>query len=470
LTDAGAKRKTTKMKSIFTLVAICTASVTTFSQWAGLSIQQEIPVEKRIYNLAVGQTNNDAFPDLITFPFDEFSSVHVFRGDDSEAFSSPVVLQKQEQYRLLNAADIDHDGIDDLILSSYWGNGFRIYWGSANGEYEEGEHYGLTGHGKNIAIEDMNGDGKLDIIAFSGGSGQPITLHFYLGTNSRAIIPNGIFSSVLHTDMRITIVDKNQDGLKDIMVATSFPWFIIFYQQNGGAYKPQYWPWDVDLSESFTSEYHMADFNNDSKEDLLAFHYDEGFRIYEGLQDTLFSSTYRSVSTAPRLGKIFTTDLNLDGKVDIVMENYTMDYEPTEAFYYLLGNGDFTFSEPVLFDVGAPVDRMIVSDFNADDFPDIIIYSGSQKIITVMNDGIVAGSEDPLINVSVYPNPFTDVLQLEFASYPAKVNVFDSQGKVRKVFTATEKIALQTLDWAEGLYIVRTTYGKKITTLKVQKN
>jgi hypothetical protein len=458
------------MKSIFTFVAIWVIATPVFSQWAGLNIQQEISVDKRIYNLTVARTNNDAYPDLIAFPFDEFSSVQVFRGNENENFINPVVFQKQDQYRLLNTADLDNDGIDDLILSSYWGNGFRIYWGSATGEYAEGEHYGLTGHGKNIAIEDMNGDGKPDVIAFSGGSGQPITLHFYLGTNSRTLIPNGIFSSILHTDMRITVVDKNQDGLKDIMVAASFPWFVIFYQQTGGSYKPQYWPWDLDLTKPFTSEYYMADFNNDSKEDLLAFYFDEGFRVYEGLQDTLFSANYHPTPTASRLGRIFTTDLNQDGKVDIVMENYTTDYEPTETFYYMLGNGDFTFSEPVLFDVGAPVERMIVNDFNSDDFPDVIIYSADQKIITVMNEGIVAGGEDEPFKISAYPNPFKNILEIEFDSYPMNVSIFDMQGRIQTEFVAKEKTLVQTGDWLGGLYFVRAANGYRVNQFKVVKN
>lgn len=458
------------MKSFYAVVVASFMSASAYAQWNGFSVKQEVTLDHRIYNLTLAHSNADEYRDLIAFPFDAFTSVQIFRGDENENLSSPQVFEKQEQYRLLNTADLDNDGIDDLVLSSYWGNGFKIYWGSANGTYSEGQHYGLTGHGKNIAIEDMNGDDKLDVIAFSGGSGQPITLHFYLGTNSRTLIPNGIFSSILHTDTRITITDKNQDGLKDIMVASSFPWFVTFYQQPGGDYKPQYWPWDLDLTKPFTSEYYVADFNNDLKDDLLAFYFDEGFRLYEGLQDTLYSSTYHSTPIPSRLGRIFTTDLNQDGKIDIVMENYTSDYEPTETFYYLLGNGDFTFSEPELFNVGSPIERLTVGDLNSDGFSDVIVYSSEQKLVTILNEGIVSGSDGEQFEISAYPNPFTNVLALELDSYPAKVSIFDMQGKVQKEFVVREKTSVETGDWSNGLYFVRASNGRRVNQFKIAKN
>lgn len=457
------------MKYVFALLLVCHIQFTAFSQWMGFSVKQKIPVEHRLYNMTIAHTNGDDFRDVVAFPFDAFTTVQVFRGDETETLQTPQNFEKQELYRLLYAADVDNDGVDDLIISSYWGNGFRIYWGNGNGSYTEGNHYGLTGHGKNLVVEDMNNDGAKDIVAFSGGSGQPITLHLFFGTNSRQINAGGIFSSIVHTDTRITIVDKNQDGLKDVMVSSSFPWFVIFYQEQNGTYTPRYWPLDLDLNKPFTSEHFVADFNNDNRTDLLSFFFDEGFRLYEGLQDTLFSKEYHSIPTHSRLGKIFITDLNRDGKMDIVMENFTNEYEPTNSFYYLLGNGDFTFSEPTPFDVGAPIDRLIVGDLNGDEFPDVVVYSADKQLITVLNEGIVSGNEGQDFSFTAYPNPFNNVLRLEFDSYPARVTIFDIQGKIQTDFVATENKSLQTENWSDGLYVVSVNTGRKVNRFKVMK-
>jgi hypothetical protein len=450
------------------LVSALFISASCFSQWLGLSIKQEVPVSHRVYNLAVAHTNDDQFKDLITFPSDAYTTVNVFNGDEEETFSTMNTFEKQDQYRLLNTGDLDNDGIDDLVLSSYWGNGFKIYWGSASGQYTEGQHYGLTGHGKNLKVVDLNNDGALDIAALSGGSGQPITLHMFYGSNSRALTAGGIFASQLDTDREITIADKNQDGLKDILISSSFPWFLIYYQQTNGTFTPQYWPYQ--LTMPFTSVYYFADFNNDSKHDILAFYYDEGFRFYEGERDTLFSENYHAIPTAIRPSRMTISDLDQDGNDDIIFTTFNNLDEPTNTVQYMLGNGDFTFKEAATIELAATVENMLVADFNDDSFADIIVYTSDSKLITIINNGLTTGSAEELNPVTVYPNPFKNVLTLALTGYPAQVDVLDLNGRKKETFVATADRSISTGDWAAGFYLLRVRSGKKVNIIKLVKH
>jgi hypothetical protein len=392
--------------------------------------------------------------------------VRLYRGTEQNHFTYSQSFQKETNYRVLQTADLNDDGFDDIILSAYWNNGFKLFWADGNGGYTEGKHYDLTGHGKNIEVTDLNGDGALDVVALSGGSGQPITLHIFHGNKSKELTPKGIYPSALHTDKRITIVDKNQDGLPDIMVASSFPWFMIFYQEANGAFTPRYWPHI--LEPTFTSEYFLADFNNDDKADVLAYYYDEGFRIYEGLQDTLFSETYHTLSFKTNAYAVVTADINMDGNTDIVMGHKTDEFESTNAVYYLLGKGDFTFEEPKTFIFPALIDHLLVDDFNSDGFPDLIGSCANLGIVTVTNEGLATGSEEEGdTSIKLFPNPFNDHIKIE--SVRSSVSIYDMKGNLVKDIFVSEHAEIHTSTWQPGVYFVRVAKEKKVFSRKIVK-
>jgi hypothetical protein len=453
------------MKHLFIITIFLFVSVASSAQWLGMEINQNIETNTRMYHLTLAHTNRDEFPDLVALPVDAYNSARIYRGNSENNFDYSSSLQKDENYRVMVAGDIDDDGIDDLVISGYWHNGFKIFWGNENGSHTESQHYVLTGHGKNVQLADLNQDGALDIIALSGGSGQAITMHLFHGNKSRVLTPAGIFGSVLHTDKRITITDKDKNGLPDVMIASSFPWFVIFYQQANGNFVPRYWPYQLELP--FTSEYHLVDLNNDSKEDIVANYMGEGFRFYEGKNDTLFSEQYIEYKTDVKPYRIFFTDLNKDGFLDMVTDHQNAEYEMTDQVYYFLGNGDFTFQQPQLIQLPGALQSLLVKDFNGDDYTDIIVSCVDKGIVTILNAGMVTGTEEDETSVSVFPNPFTNHLELNLSSYPATVAIYDSRGTMMEKTFADESKLVNTTSWPAGIYILRVVTSKGFVTQKV---
>lgn len=442
----------------FYLTGLFTVIVYHFSeaQWPGMQVKQIISTENRLYSLTLAHTNKDSFQDLVGLPADPFNSVIIYSGSKEGNFAFSHAFQKDENYRVLEKGDLDADGIDDLVISGYWKNGFSIFWGNENGSPVQGQHYDLTGHGKNIKLVDINKDGNVDIVALSGGSGQPITMHLFYGNRTRTLTAGGIYACSLHTDRQITIADKDLNGLPDVMVSSSFPWFVIFYQQSNGSFIPRYWPYEIEIP--FPS-YHLADLNNDTRQDIIASYFDKGFRFYAGMKDTLFSEQYIEFNTEISPSRIFYADLNKDGFIDLVTDNQSAEYETTNTMYYLLGKGDFTFEQPQAIVLPSSVERFIVEDFNSDGYPDIIAFCTGVGIVTIANQGMVTGVEDDESSMQVFPNPFTNYIHLDFQNDQTQVTFYESSGKAIKTITAEGETDVNTTTWPAGLYIMRAVDG-----------
>lgn len=436
--------------------------------WDGLSIHQVIPTNGRNYSIKVANVNQDNFSDLIVLPTEAFDQVRIYTGNTEAEFDFTSTVVKQENYRQVETGDLNADGIDDLIISGYWNNGFKLFWGIGNGAFEEGDHYALTGHGKNLKVVDYNKDGALDVMALSGGSGQTITLHVFAGNNTKTLQAKGVYQSTLHTDRAITIVDKNQDGLLDVMVSSSFPWFIIFYQEVSGNFVPRFWP--LELQDPFTSVYFLADLNNDSREDVIAHYAGEGFRFYEGLQDTLFSEEYTAMPTSLHPYRLYTKDINGDGNIDMVMDQLDpLTDELSDTLLYFLGKGDFTFHDPIKISFPGAIEYFALQDLNGDAFPDLVASCKGIGIATALNNGRITDVEVPVDEDAIFPNPFSSDLVVQLLS-AEPVSLISNQGVIILEREASKEHRLSLENLQSGLYVLRIGKDQTLRYRKVLKS
>lgn len=103
---------------------------------------------------------------------------------------------------------------------------------------------------------------------------------------------------------------------------------------------------------------------------------------------------------------------------------------------------------------------------------DLILTHGFQQqlIITTVEENI-----DVLVNIKVFPNPASDVLNIQFeqpADQEIVVMILDSQGKLIKretieIMMVEKQINLQ--GFAAGIYFLRLTKDKQTNIYKVVK-
>jgi hypothetical protein len=304
-------------------------------------------------------------------------------------------------------ADLNGDGHTDLVISSYWENGFKIHFGSGNGNFLPGIYMATGVHGREIKCADVNKDGKMDIVATTSGSGQTISLHVFINKGDGNFFPKKSYPSTLDTCKEIIITDKNNDGLPDIVISSSFPWVLFYFQQEDGSFAPKYW-------ETYTTaQVAFSDLDDDSREDMLLLYTSwdnlpgsDSIVIRLSQDDTHFSSSIRVPhfeNKNIRPSQLVTGDINGDGYTDIIMNHHDLAGNYTDTIYYMTGRAGVTFNAPEYLLMPGNVRRIGLADMNTDGLPDLLASCDNNMIAVSLNGIKKSGHAGK--SIVVYPNP-----------------------------------------------------------------
>src|SRR5262249_14909171 len=195
-----------------------------------------ITVTGRPQNLAVGDVNNDGKPDLVIACADQ--QVIVFLGDGKGGFKaavgSPIKLATSGSPNARRVApgemalgDVNGDGNLDLALTDHDSYAVTVLLGDGKGGFapapgspfamKKGEHP----HTHGLALADVNGDGKLDLVTANNDDNDVAVL---LGDGKGGFAPApGSPFPVGPSPYPLAVGDVNGDGQPDIITPNSKP-------------------------------------------------------------------------------------------------------------------------------------------------------------------------------------------------------------------------------------------------------
>jgi hypothetical protein len=329
--------------------------------------------------------------DLVTAN-DNAGSVSVLLGNGDGTFQAainmPVGSGPISVPVALAIGDVNGDGKPDIVVANYTG-GYTgtvdVLLGNGDGTFATGAILPVGHHPKSIALADLTGDGKLDIVEVNNGASG--TADVLLGNGDGTFQAPRTFQ-VGPYPQAVAVAQMNGDSFPDIVVAGNDSVSVLL--GNGdGTFKPR----QSTAVGSGPRALAIADLNGDGINDVVTANYTGGYpgtvSVLLGNGDGTFQPQQQfATGDGPRSVSI--ADLNGDGRPDLVVANYPY---ASNSVSVLLGNGDGTFQAHQDFGTASHPRSVIAADLNGDGAPDLVVAAGySPSVVSVLLSTTTAGS------------------------------------------------------------------------------
>jgi hypothetical protein len=328
-----------------------------------------------------GDFDNDGHSDFVTTGraltlFRNDGTGHGFIRGFSSVGENPVGIA---------AGDFDSDGNLDVAAAVYLGGTVSVYYGDGAAAFPVRQDWGVGLAPNDLAIGDVNGDAKPDVLAPSSNLDQA-NFQVLLNGGRRAFLARRDVGVVGNAN-GFAVADFDRDGNKDVIVAV--------YQSNQDNLKlirgnPDGTMRDAVLVESFGNNMptHViaADFNGDGWADAAASIFSPGNDLRVWLNDGaghLLPSVVYAAGGNP--GSLAAGDIDGDGHLDVIVVNSAAT-DNTISVFIGLGNGAFLpgYQLPTLL---RPSDAAI-ADFDRDGDLDVLVTHGQAlAVLLFVNDG-----------------------------------------------------------------------------------
>ena len=325
--------------------------------------------------IAVADFNGDGHADIVaTNQFNTNISVLLSKGDGT--FEAPIVTSVACNPTWVATGDFNGDGKPDIAVVGapcFGSSGLQVFLGNGDGTFQAAKtSLGIPGV-VTATVGDFNGDGKLDIAAVAQGS--PDTVQILLGNGDGTFkTPISVSLGASVNSYQAVVADFNKDGHADLAISerNGGTGFLVLLGKGDGTFL---------APSSFaipTQGFGLAvgDFNNDGIPDLeVTSPYDAGLNIFLGDGTGKFTPVNNPLTgtlptanvgipnfTAPT--SVAVGDFNDDGKADVIVALGLSG--GSSAVAVLLGNGDGTLGQPLLYGTADTVELIAVGDFNSD--------------------------------------------------------------------------------------------------------
>ena len=411
-----------------------------------------------LQNVVLGDVNGDGRPDVVAAA--GLGSVVCLLGQ-AGGFAAPQDYQisVNQTTRAARVADVTGDGRPDIVALDPNNSIVAVLPGQVGG-FGSATSYratGFAGRPVDLAVGDVNADGRPDLVVANSLAGIPSEVGVLLGQPG-GFAPVVTYPVGLGTLYALTLGDVNADGRPDV-VATGPSRMEVLLGQPGGTFGAS----TAYLTGGIMREVTLADVNADGRIDVVGC---LGSANTVGIMLATGSGGYTAmtVPAGNQLVALAVGDVNADGRLDIVTANTDDD-----AVALVLGQAGGTFAAPQLYATGSGSRPrgVALADIDADGRLDIVTAHANDSIGVLRSTrALTATHARPAEQVVLYPNPAHQTATLRLPAVPglpaATVTLHDPLGRVVRTqlvpgAAGTVPLALQGLK--PGIYAVRVQAG-----------
>ncbi len=396
------------------------------------------------YAVAVGDVNGDGKPDVVvTNPSGPNATVGVLLGNGNGTFQPAVVYDTGGRLAYSVAlGDVNGDGNPDIVVANvcdsstgcnYPNNGtIGVLLGTPAGFSAELVYSSGGEFAQSVAIGDVNGDGKPDLLvanwcavedfdcSYSNG-----TVSVLLGDGLGGFQNSGSYDSGGHYGYSVAVGDVDGDGKPDLIVSNQTDESSRPFEQNGtvsvlpgngdGTFRPAL----TYSSGGFIAiSVAQRDVNGDGKPDLLVANEcattvscsNGGVAVFLGNGNGTFQGAVIYAPGGYLAYSLAVSDVNQDGKPDVIAANQCDSLQDcnlgsdTGEVGVLLGNGDGTFQAALAYNSGGENPTSVtVGDVNGDGIPDLLValQCASNTDCSTGGVGVLLGNGDGTFQTAV---------------------------------------------------------------------
>ncbi len=346
-----------------------------------------------VLNVTTGLTAYSSKPFLVTFP----STNEITAADFEPKFDFTA---GNDQFESLAISDLDGDGKPDLVMPG--GFGVSIFHNSSSsGSFTFDNPLtlatGISSSSIHVAINDLDGDSKPDLVVTNSSDN---TVSILRNTSSP-----GIISFATHIDFAtasnpydIAISDLDGDGKPDLAISSgnSNKISVLHNTSTSGSVS---FAAKVDFSTGGTGSRSVAigDIDRDGKPDLVASNF--GDNTLSVLRNISVSGTIDLSSFATKVdfptsigspNKVVIGDLDGDGKPDLAIGNQGANV--ISVLHNTSVSGNVAFDPEVDFTTGQNAAELAIGDLDGDGNPDLAVSDGDDDNISVLRNTSVSGT------------------------------------------------------------------------------
>jgi hypothetical protein len=370
--------------------------------------------------IVIADFTGEGKPDVITANYGA-SSISLLRHNgltgNSAGFLAPVNFSTGNRAEKIAAADVNGNGILDVVVGGQVGTGFQaslaVMINNGNGNFAAPVAYDAAPGGRfgsaAVALADLDNDGDVDLIGggdYENGSidNGAVTIRRNTGNGTFGSAEIILFDNFIPTPKELTTGRINSDGFADIVAAVpsgrATEGFVVVNSNGSGGFNtPVYYE-----ASQQTFDVAIVDLDNDSDGDVITLaNSSAAVTLHENPGNGLFPVLTR-YEVASLSDAVESADIDSDGDIDIVV-NGEVDIASNDAIVKILkNNGNGTFAPAIDYSPPRNFADMKLRDINGDGFVDLIFAPDgnfpSYHFGTALNNG--NGTFAPTVVTNVF--------------------------------------------------------------------